>query len=417
MTTRRRFLKSSIATTGLLSLPVASLFSAGGCSGVPISLAPVRGEDRVTLGLFPSSSLQTPEDAIHQVLEGMDLSWLRAGDSVFVKVACNSGNRHPAVTSPVAVRAMCQALFDRGAGRVVVGDQSGVMSVRLAKNSDGQDVRYRSTRGLMAGNGLLDAIDDSGAEAHFFDDQGFDDGYVQASIPEFPDGSPWRRRPFIARIATEVDHIVYLPRLSSHLLTGYTHGHKLAVGWLRDDARHEMHHDASTIYEKFTDVNYCDEIRSRLRLTVTYAEEILLDGGPDGGAIATADPRVVLASSHLANHDTVAVAVLTWAQNNLSSHRNTGGLPWGPWASMVNTAFLAAVEPQTRIPWTSSSWGIPGGYGSHAFHDGVTGDRALLRAYELHGGLPSAIRLALVGDAPAETLRAHLLERTAVAFT
>ena len=41
----------------------------------------------------------------------------------------------------------------------------------------------------------------------------------------------------IARAITEVDHLVYLPRLSSHVLTGYTHGHKIAVGWLRDDPR------------------------------------------------------------------------------------------------------------------------------------------------------------------------------------
>ncbi len=405
MSTRRGFLKG----TGLVAggLAAAPLVGVPACKSVPVIDAPFPERDRVVLGLHPSSSLPSPEDAIHRTLEDVDMSWLGAGDSVFVKLACNSGNTHPAVTSPVAVRAMCKALFDRGAGRVVVGDQSGVMQVRNARSG-----KKSSTKILMEGNGLLAAIEDAGAEPHFFDDGDFDDGYVEATMPVTANGgTPWKRPAFIARIATEVDHIVYLPRLSSHLLTGYTHGHKLAVGWLRDDSRHDMHHDAGDIYEKYTDVNYCDEIRSRFRLVLTYAEEILLDGGPDGGHIATADPRVVLASTHLANHDAVSVALLTWAQKNLGTVRNSGGIPWGPWASLSNTAFLGIVGPQTGIPWESGAGGLPATYFAHDYGDGIHSDRALLRAYDILGGVPSAIDVALVGEPPVDSLRAHLKDK------
>ena len=375
-----------------------------GCAGLPIIDPLDAHRDRVVLGLFPSSRLSTPEEAVHRTLEQVDLDWLRAGDSVFIKVASNSANTHPATTSPTAVRAMCKALFDRGAGRVVVGDQCGVMSARLARGET-QDQRWRSTQSVMESNGLLRAIVDGGAEPHFFDDHGFDAGYFPATLPS---GSSWRRPPHIPRIVKEVDHIVYLPRLSSHVLTGYTHGHKIAVGWMRDDTRHEMHSDAGNIYEKYTELNYCDEIASRLRLVVTLAEEVLCEGGPDGGSIACADPRIVLASSHLANHDAVSVGLLTWVQQNLPRTRDTGGVPYGAWATASNTVFLGIVEAQTGIPWTSDGAGLPLPYWAHDYGGGIESDRALSRAYELLGGVPRGIDVVLAGDEPPPSLRGHL---------
>jgi uncharacterized protein (DUF362 family) len=397
--------RALLSTASLAFVPL-------GCAGLPV-VEPVDAvRDRVILGLFPSTALPTPDDAIHRTLEQMDLSWLRPGDTVLIKVASNSANVHPATTSHTAVRAMCRALLSRGAGRVVVGDQCGVMSARLVKQ-DGVDHRYRSTKSVMEANGLVQAIVDGGGEPHFFDDHGFDVGYVQATMPRL---SSWENRPHIPRIVTEVDHIVYLPRLSSHLLTGYTHGHKIAVGFMRDDTRHEMHADASTIYEKYTELNYCDEIRTRLRLVVTLAEQVMLGGGPDTGSIADADPRIVVASTHLANHDAVAVGVLTWAQQHMAQTRDTHGIPHGPWASLTNTAFLAAVHPQTGFAWSSDVC-VPSTYWPHNYSAGVTSDRALLRAYEILGGVPSRVAVSVAGAAPSSSLRAHLSERSRSAWS
>src|SRR5688500_14842820 len=111
MRTRRDFLKLA---------PLASVaFAPIGCAGVRIV------DSRPRDGAFLSLSLGL-EDGVRAAFTALDTSWLEPGDSVFVKVACNSGNRHPAVTSPNAVRAVTRALFERGAGRVLVGDQSGV---------------------------------------------------------------------------------------------------------------------------------------------------------------------------------------------------------------------------------------------------------------------------------------------------
>jgi uncharacterized protein (DUF362 family) len=396
MSTRRDFLhRAGLAAGGLLVAPFGV-----SCAGVPVVDAGDPTREGVTLGLFRADSLARPEDAVVNVLDGLDLDWLGAGDSVFVKLAMNSAHSHPAVTSPAAVRGLCETLFARGAGRVLVGDQSGAVSVRLARGEQ----RFSSTENVARANGLLDAIEASGAEPHFFDDQGFEDGYVEA---RFGFESSWSRTPHIARVVTEVDHVVYLPRISSHALTGYTHGHKIAVGFLRDDARFDMHHDAGRIYEKYTEINYCEQIESKLRLVLTLAESVLIEGGPDVGVIAHADPRIVIASPHLANHDAIAVAMLTWAREHLPKEA-AAGVPHGPWASTTNLALRPVVESRSGIPWDAEGVGLPSMYLPHDWAAGVQADHALRRGYELIGGVPRAIPVTLVGERPDDTLRAHL---------
>ena len=51
-----------------------------------------------------------------------DFSWLSRGDTVFIKPAHNSGKPYPATTHPGAVRAMIELLREKGARRVIVGD-------------------------------------------------------------------------------------------------------------------------------------------------------------------------------------------------------------------------------------------------------------------------------------------------------
>lgn len=377
------------------------------CAGVPV----VDDVDVAAGRVLLATRAGADADALVALaLDELGTPWLGEGDTVLVKVACNSGNPHPAVTSPAAVAAMCLALRARGAGRVLVGDQSGTMSVRLAAG----ERRFSSTRELMQRNGLLSAIEEGGGEPRFFDDDGFADGYVQAT--PHPRARAWPSPPFVARAIVDVDHVVYLPRLSSHVLTGYTHGHKIAVGFLRDDARFVLHRDAADIYEKYVEVNYCDELRSRLRLVLTFADEALVDGGPDGGAIARLPSPLVLASTHLANHDAVSVPVLAWARAHAPFDRRTSGVPYGPWAPLGNAALLAIVEETTKIPWRAADQGFPQPYVPHDYAASIAADRALVRAYELLGGVPRRIDVTLMGDAPPDRLVDALAARAPVAL-
>ena len=368
--TRRQFVKraSTAAASGLL-LGGCMPYQSGLVSLVDSeTMADITGEappDSVLLGLYTSASAAGPKAAVRDLCGHLDWSWLSPGDSVFVKLACNSGNPHPAVTSPNAVRSVVGELLDRGAGRVVVGDQGGVGHVRTTKGGG----RSGSTRKLTDSNGLYQAIIESGAEPYYFDDQAWEEGFFEADVAI--DGHHWSAPPHLAKIITEVDHIIYLPRLSAHMAAGCTHGHKIAVGWLRTDSRYAMHADASNLHRRFAELNYIPALRDRLRLTITLAEKVLLDVGPDNGTIADLDSWMVIASSHLANHDVVAVAALAHVDR--------------------------AMPDSSRIVRAPSE-----------YQNGIGSDSALLRAYEILGGIPSSIPVKLLGQQPDAAFRASL---------
>lgn len=389
---------ATTAATADGSAPTTAAPAAPTVPGSAPSASTVTGTD-VLLALDPAGPATTAdtEATVREALAGLDWRWLRPGDSVFVKPASNSPHPHPSVTSAAAVRAVVAELVERGAGRVLVGDQAGVSYVRRTATG----ATFGSTRRCFASNGLLDAVDASGAELHFFDEQDFHDGFFEATPPP---GSHWTRPLALPGVIHDVDHVVYLPRVSAHAIAGYTAGHKSAIGWLRDDSRNHLHTDAASFYEKYTEVNYVPELRERLRLAIVVAEQFLLHFGPDtGGTVVTADPRLVLASADLASLDAVLGGLLVHL--NASTTPAPGVHPYSAAsADAINRGFtLQAVAAQTGIPWGSSAADytalVP-----HTFERGISGDRALARAWEIVGGRPSSIRVVTTGTAPAAAL-------------
>jgi uncharacterized protein (DUF362 family) len=239
-----------------------------------------------------------------RTIEGIGgLSWLRRGDRVFVKVACNSGNDHPAVTSPAAVRALVPLLRDAGASRVLVGDQAGVEHVRLTRQG-----RVGSTTQLMAGNGLRDAIVDSGGELYNFDDR----SYEAAFVPPDDFANHWEGTLRLPKVLHEVDHVVNLTRLGSHVLAGYTCAVKNAVGWLRDDSRRHLHARGDTFFEQLAEISCFSPLRDKLRFSLSLGEQALLGIGPDFGAVYDFEGIAAVASTGLVEHDALATAMLLW---------------------------------------------------------------------------------------------------------
>ena len=85
-----------------------------------------------------------------------DFSWLSKGDRLLIKIALNSGNPYPATTDPWSVHCMVKALKEKGAGKILVGDQSGFGTVQWTK-----DRKEGSSRQLAKTAGLLKVIEDS----------------------------------------------------------------------------------------------------------------------------------------------------------------------------------------------------------------------------------------------------------------
>jgi uncharacterized protein (DUF362 family) len=265
-----------------------------------------RADEAVAIAGVPRGS--PAEETIRAVraasLAATDFSWLSRGDTVLIKVACNSGNRYPATTDPIAVRAMVGLLKEHGAGRVVVADMAGVQFVRFDR--DGLE---GSTRELMRMNGLARASEEAGAEVHAFEEAGWD-GFFEAT-PESV--GAWKASVMLPSILNEVDHVVLMPRTARHLLAGSTLGLKAAVGWWRHDSRLEYHRDAGTFSEKTADANRVGAITDRQRLVLSSATKVLTTFGPDSGHIAEPETGIVFASTDLVAHDMIS---LSWLLEN-----------------------------------------------------------------------------------------------------
>ena len=307
---RREFLK----TMGVVT---ASALAASACSRLPLTdvlatdlsaesmlvMSETGSERSVALagaarGASEKELMQAVKDA---ALTATDLSWLKPGDDVFIKPALNSGNPFPATTSPLAIKAMVGLLREKGAGRVIVSDMSGIEHVKLTEDSlDG------SSRQLMESSGIAQAATEAGAELYFPEEDGWD-----AFVEEVPrDRTYWEKGIMMPGILQDVEHVVLMPRCSRHLLLGASLGLKCAVGYWRTDSRFEYHRFASTIQEKTADANTVPSLLGKQRLVITDATQMITTLGPDNGFIARPETGLVIASQNIVAHDMVSLAWL-----------------------------------------------------------------------------------------------------------
>jgi uncharacterized protein (DUF362 family) len=367
--------------------------SAGAPTTDPNSHAIAAGA--VLVGLYPGDGAA----ALSEAAKRLDFSWLKPGDTVLIKVATNSPNKHPATTSVPGVQGMVKELKMRGAGRVIVADQAGVEHVRSSAMG-----RFGKTSDLWAMGGMSAVAPE--AELHHFDDQPFETGYFEATLPM---GNRWPRGMYVASIIKEVDHIIYMPRIGQHIISGNTLGHKNAIGWLRDDSRHDVHNDAKDFYEKFTEINYVQEIRDRFRMVVTVSEAVLLRGGPDVGENYTLDPVMVTASTNLSNHDCIGSSVLVTLNKEVQvTSLNT--MTYTPDSAADGNALFASglgVPTDGVGPWSYGTTQTR--FTAHSFEAGITKDRAITRGWELSGGKPSSIAVVVDGAPLDESLKAGLM--------
>jgi uncharacterized protein (DUF362 family) len=402
--------QASAGTSGSAGTPATAQASAGtgevpsasgaagqaGSAGAPTA-APSNAiaAGSVLIGLYPGDGAA----AMSEAAKRLDFSWLGSGDTVLIKVVTNSPNKHPATTSVPGVQAMIKELKARGAGRVIVADQAGVEHVRSTAMG-----RYGATSECWAMGGMSAVAPD--AEMHHFDDQPYETGYFEATLPE---GNRWPRGMYIPSILKEVDHIIYMPRIGQHIISGNTLGHKAAIGWLRDDSRHDVHNDAKDFYEKFTEINYVQEIRERFRMVVTVSEAVLLRGGPDVGENYTLDPVMVTASTSLANHDCIGAGVLVTLNKEVQvTSLNT--MTYDPSTAADGNALFAGglgVPTQGAGPWSYGTTQTR--FTAHDFEAGITKDRAIARGWELSGGKPANISVVLDGAPLDDSLKSGLM--------
>lgn len=356
---------------------------------------------RVSLaGVARGAGEQALQTAVREAAEGAtDFSWLSRGDKVLIKPVVNSGNPYPATSHPGGLRALVSLLKEKGAGRVIVSDMSGIEHVKLSP-----DKMRGSTRELMTSCGLARAAGEAGAELVLPEEEGWD-----AFFEDCPSaGSHWKSGIMMPKILREVDHVVLLPRCSRHVLAGSTLGMKAAVGYWRTDTRLEYHHDAATLQEKTAEANTVASLREKQRLTLTVADKVQATFGPDKGYLVEPATGIVLASESLVAHDMVSLAWLLECRRAVPDEQKQGGRD--PYTSQL------IVNMGNR--WVVKLLGgMREAFGAEKLErndlETIWDDRVLRRAFQISGGIPR-VRLVEANTGVPKDLRRTLAAMTAL---
>jgi uncharacterized protein (DUF362 family) len=262
------------------------------------------------------------ETDLRRVVDGLGgFPWLRKGDSILLKVSCNSGDSYPWTTSPELLETVARLLKESGAGRLVVGEESGLEWVHKGNHKPTFfDYRKnRTTAHLLRKNGLLQAAHAAGCEIVLYEQTDYDQAFFK-SYPEV-DKPGWKDGVMVPTLLKEVDHILYLPRVCTHVLGGATLGLKIAVGFLREDSRWELHNFAKSFMCKCAEINAIPEIKDKLRMIISDVYKVGTTFGPDKmllGYEAEMNPRLIIGSTNIVSHDVVAFTLLMYAREHLT---------------------------------------------------------------------------------------------------
>ncbi len=388
---RRQFL--GLTGASLLSLLAGVSASQPWLPGPSLAQRAAAYRTRVLLHTYDPTQTPTTDAVRAATLATTDLSWLRQGDSVFVKVACNSDLPAPSVTSPVVLEGVVQLLREAGAGTVYVGDMSGALFVRHLPTAT-----IGSTRENMRQNGLLAAAESVGATVHCFEEVPFDRAYIPGLAPQ---DAYWGDDLRVAAILDEVDHVVNLPRLGKHVLAGASLGLKNAVGWISDHSRMVLHRDAATFHEKIAAINTIPPLADKMRLTLTLVDQALTTYGPDSGYHLALDRPLIVASTDVASHDQVALLALLWARAHTPAAARSQD-PYPAESHSMNWWFV-------RVTWGAEAAAALEQLPTFPNLAAADAPTPISRAFAvLHGGRPEAIRVVTGGLGLPDDLAALL---------
>ncbi len=295
------------------------------------------------------------------------LSWLSSGDTVLLKPALNSTGPYPAITHPQSLLTVAEILEARGAN-VVVGDHPGMEHVLTDQSGS-----YRkSSKEIFEGSGLNK---ENRLKFVGFEDEGWEDGYFNYR----DSASSWKNGFYITKWIEKADHIVNLPRLSTHTITGTTLGLKNLVGLLREDSRMNFHANgpvffaikffgrkaeldtsddhSNAFFQKIVDINLA--VKEKLRVTLFTGTQAQVTFGPDkysiplgksgllSAHVATPDTGLVFASSDHVAAEVMAVAFLTVLYSQ------------APWFQKFKFRISRLMNGAVKEPGTYNVWDDP----------------------------------------------------------
>ncbi len=283
-------------------------------------------KDLFVYGIAKKASEKDIENAIEKVLleSTNGLSWLKKGDTVLLKPTLNSNDPYPATTDPLTLKVVAELLHKKGA-KVILADQSGIEHVIQDKTG----ILKGSSQKCFEDSGM----NKSGLYFNALEKRGWNSFY------KFNKTKAWTKGFYISDIVKNVDHIINLPRVSTHAQAGVTLGFKNFVGLLREDSRLEFHNSGpfkqainafaksksktlktnyvneNNFFEKITEISLAT--KDKLRLTLFTATKLQTTFGPDKKLMGLftsyiVEPEIglVFASSNQVATEALAIAFL-----------------------------------------------------------------------------------------------------------
>jgi uncharacterized protein (DUF362 family) len=190
---------------------------------------------------------------------------------VLIKINLNTALPYPASTDPLMLDAVLTMLTSLGITNIAVGDCSS------------NDVL--PTRGVFGRAGMLPVLQNR-AEIVCFDEKEW------VSVPI--QGIHWDHVS-VPKILYEVDRIVYLANVKTHMHADFSMGLKLGVGFLHPALRYDLHREF--LQEKVVEIG----LAVKPDLIFLDAREPFITGGPNQGDTARANS--VLAGRDLLSVD------------------------------------------------------------------------------------------------------------------
>lgn len=214
------------------------------------------------------------------------------GKSVFLKPNFNSADPPPGSSHPEVVAAIVASLKNLGAGRITVGDRSGM----------------GNTRQVMQKIGVFDLAQEIGFDAIVFDELPEQDW-----VEFLPENSHWQRGFWMARPCLGADVLVQTCCLKTHRFGGhFTLSLKNSVGMVAKRLPHGDYNYMTELHSSPDQRIMIAEINSVFTptLVVLDAFDAFISGGPDIGD--KVHPQVILVGTDRIAIDAVGVAMLRY---------------------------------------------------------------------------------------------------------
>lgn len=316
-TTRRRFLQGATAVclTGCSSADERHVDSPASVTGssLPSPVDSSAAREPLPAPGDPTKAARATRDRHEDALDAAiaavgGLAFIQPGDSVFVKVNTNSGDRFPYSSSPDAVRWLGRAINARG-GNAIFGDRSFWGDANTSRNFDT--------------NGIRLATSDVGAELLVLDDD------VAWAEIDPSTASNWVPPIRVPRVALDATHVINLACAKTHFISGATLALKNFLGLVHATDRMRdgnlRSHDREKLPHQIADIHRA--VRARLHIVDGF--RALVTGGPtptSGDGPTIVDARTVIASTDPVACDVAGIQLL---QEHAPSSEAIAGIdPW-----------------------------------------------------------------------------------------